>query len=128
MLSNGSFVGRPRAVGWVPCPLGASSGSVGSQSGHCNLWSPSLCVNISHQLHLGWSATLRTEIPSLSVEKALKVASADPFPESRLCTHTDTPYPSLNTSPGRVLTTYKATVTIKTVYRVRLNTSLGDLP
>ena len=37
MLSNGSFVGRPRAVGLVPCPLGASSGPVGSQSEHCNL-------------------------------------------------------------------------------------------
>ena len=37
MLSNASFVGRPRAVGLVPCPLGASSGPVGSQSEHCNL-------------------------------------------------------------------------------------------
>lgn len=95
-------------VPWVPL-----QGHVGSQSGHCNLWSPSLCVNFSHQLHLGWSTTLRMEIPSLCMEKALKVASADPFPESWLCTHTDTPYLSLNTSPGRILTTYKATLTIR---------------
>lgn len=117
MSRNGSSVGS-QGRGLDSAYLGASPGSVGSYSGHFTL-PPSFSVNFSRQSHLGWSVMLGMEIPTLNVEKDLKVASSNPFPESWLCTHSPThPCLSLNTSPGGSLITYKAA---RLVYLVRQN-------
>ena len=106
-----------KAKGWGlgSVPLGASPGSVGSQSGHLNLWLPSLSVNFSHLPRLGRSVMLRMEIPKVST---LKKISRLPQPilflsHGSVHTYRHMPYLSLNTSAGGALTTYKSALTIR---------------